>query len=328
MCYFYFAGVLLSKRWDRAEVLDCSSKIKHIWAASHSSQAVTAPLGMGATCGEKQTVVSLHGDYSTSHTLESSCVRMGLGKVSLPYPALLCGTLKTGHPANKVHKQPSGMHRGRGNSRNFSGEMGFHGNCSHVSWAKWGLCRRLQKTLNLSSQLETEATGKRYPLLGKPEFTLAFPVSSYNNKLLPQSQVLPGMAHYPHNKTKPKKQMRKLTGSALWKNWELLCTGKFLQNKDWLKFIWNLHSILVSVVRESVNTTGSVWAARVSLHFLTQTWTSLMFSHILSQTKGSCSCSLLSTFPSLKAFLLLGLLWQNLLRHRYSQVSSWVRLSP
>lgn len=206
--------------------------------------------------------------------------------------------------------------------------MGFCGNCSQVSWAKWGLCRRLQKTLNLSSQPETEATGKRYPLLGKPEFTLAFPVSPYNNKLLPQSQVLSGMAHYPYNKTKPKKQIRKLMGSALWKNnRELLRTVKFPQNKDWSKSIQGLHSIPVNVVRETVNTTGRVWAARVSLHFLTKTCICLMFSHIPSQPKGSCSCPLLPTFPSLKAFLLLGPLWQSLLRQRSSKVSSRVCLS-
>lgn len=216
----------------------------------------------------------------------SSCVRMALGKVSPPHQHSLgehCSVEHSRvdiHPASKVPKQLSWMYRGRGNRRNFSGEMGFCGNCSHVSWAKWGLCRRLQKTLNLSSQLETEATGKRYPLLGKPEFMLAFPVSPYNNKLLPQSQVLPGMAHYPHNKTKPKKQIGKLTGSALWKNWELLHIGKFL---------WNHHSILVSMVREIMNTTGSVWAARVSLHFLTKAWTYLIFSHILSQPKGSAA---------------------------------------
>lgn len=150
-------------------------------------------------------------------------------------------------PANKMPKQPSCTYKGRGNSRNFSGEMGFHGNCSHVSWAKWGPCRRFQKTLNLSSQPETEATGKRYPLLRKPEFTLAFPVSPYNNKLLLQSQVLPGMAHYPYNKAKPKEHIRKLTGSALWRSnyWELLRTENLPQNKDRLKSIWGLCSIPV-----------------------------------------------------------------------------------
>lgn len=139
----------------------------------------------------------------------------------------------TSTPANKMPKQPSWMYRGKENTRNFSGEMGFHGNCSHVSWAKWGPCRRLQKKLNLSSQLETEATGKRYSLLRKPELMLAFPVSPYNNKLLLQSQVLPGMAHYPYNKTKPKEQIRKLTGLALWRNnyCELLCTDKLPPNK-------------------------------------------------------------------------------------------------
>ena len=139
------------------------------------------------------------------------------------------------------------VYKGRGSSRNFSGEMGFHGNCSHVSSAKWGPCRRLQKTLNLSSQPETEATGKRYPLLRKPERMLAFPVSPYNNKLLLQSQVLPRMAHYSYNKPISKEQIRKVTGSALCRNnyWELLCTEKLPQNKDRLKSIWGLYSIPV-----------------------------------------------------------------------------------
>lgn len=177
---------------------------------------------------EATSPVSLYGKYSNiSHTpipyRRSSCwMNVGLGRISPPHQDAVSAFITalrplrntkawTSTPADEMPKQPSCMYKGRGNSRNFSGETAFHGNCSHVSWAKWGPCRRLQKILNLSSQPETEATGKRYPLLRKPEFTLAFPVSPYNNKLLMQSQVLPGMAHYPYNKRKPKEQIRKLS---------------------------------------------------------------------------------------------------------------------
>lgn len=196
-------------------------------------------------------------------------------------------------------KQPSCTYKGRGNSRNFSGEMGFHGNYSHVSWAKWGPCRRFQKILNLSSQPETEATGKRYPLLRKPEFTLAFPVSPYNNKLLLQSQVLPGMAHYPYNKAKPKEHIRKLTGSALWRNnyWELLRTENLPQNKDRLKSIWGLCSIPVDGGERGCELNWQL--LRVNLHFLTKTRSYFMFSHIPPQPRGSCSCPRLFKLPPL-----------------------------
>lgn len=116
MCYLCFAGVFLNKRWDwsRTEVLDCSSEKNTFELPPTSPRLKQLPLEWAATHGEKQSLVSLHGEYTTSHTLELQLCQDGFGQGLTSSPALsrwtlLCGTPNTGHPP-QLTRCPSSLH--------------------------------------------------------------------------------------------------------------------------------------------------------------------------------------------------------------------------